>query len=318
MTVTIARLSGPVDFFSIGQFVSGPGWRHMRRTIDTYELVVVRRGVLPMRVGDRYIRVNAGRIALLPPDVEHEGSAIITDNIEFHWMHFLLPDAHVVSDDDMPQDSRYLVLPDVRAAADLDRLTVMCDQLSDVYARFGPYSNAYCDYLATSLLLEVSAQERLKSDFRGYRTITGYAADRLVITGKDRARQEQRRVVHQAETSSLNAGLEPMLAIRSWILANACDRITVAGIAKRFHYSPSYLTAMYRRVFGVTVTEQITEYRIDRARELLSATTSSIADIACESGYDDPKYFMRVFKRRTGLTPKQYREAFPVRLYNSL
>lgn len=60
---------------------------------------------------------------------------------------------------------------------------------------------------------------------------------------------------------------------------------------------------MYRRVFGVGVAEQIIEYRIDRARELLSSTASSVADIAREVGYADPKYFMRVFKRRTGLTP---------------
>ena len=94
--------------------------------------------------------------------------------------------------------------------------------------------------------------------------------------------------------------------------------ITVAKVAARFHYSPSYLTAMYRRVFGVGVAEQIIEYRIDRARELLSSTASSVADIAREVGYADPKYFMRVFKRRTGLTPGQYRDAFPARLYNTV
>ncbi len=55
------------------------------------------------------------------------------------------------------------------------------------------------------------------------------------------------------------SGLAPMLAIRSWIMANAFDDITVAKVAARFHYSPSYLTAMYRRVFGVGVAEQIIE-----------------------------------------------------------
>ena len=109
-----------------------------------------------------------------------------------------------------------------------------------------------------------------------------------------------------------------MLAIRSWIMANSFDDITVAKVAARFHYSPSYLTAMYRRVYGVGVAEQIIEYRIDRARELLSSGTSSVADIAHDVGYADPKYFMRVFKRRPGLTPGQYRDAFPARLYNTV
>ena len=39
MGITTCRLEGPVDFYSVGQFVSGPGWRHLRRTIDTFELM---------------------------------------------------------------------------------------------------------------------------------------------------------------------------------------------------------------------------------------------------------------------------------------
>ena len=325
MTVTVAKLTGPVDFYSIGQFVSGPGWRHMRRTIDTYELIFVRRGVLPMRVGDRSIRITAGQIALLPQNIEHSGTDIITEELEFYWMHFRLPnDAWILDVDGMPQDSAYLLLPDVRTVPDPERLAVMCGQLVDVYARFGPYSNAYCDFFATSLLLEVSAQERFKASFHGRRAIAGYSSDRWVITGDDRARQERELELRaepsfqdDVETGYSNSGLSPMLSIRSWILANAYDEITVAGIAQRFHYSPSYLTAVYRRVFGVTVTDEITECRIDRARELLSTTSLSVTDIADEVGYKDAKYFMRVFRRRTGVTPSQYRRAFPSRLFNT-
>ena len=56
--------------------------------------------------------------------------------------------------------------------------------------------------------------------------------------------------VDSAGAAGDSSGLAPMLAIRSWIMANAFDDITVAKVAARFHYSPSYLTAMYRRVFG--------------------------------------------------------------------
>ena len=82
MGITTCRLEGPVDFYSVGQFVSGPGWRHLRRTIDTFELMFVRRGVLPMRVGERTLHIEAGQIALLPPNVEHAGADIITIHIE--------------------------------------------------------------------------------------------------------------------------------------------------------------------------------------------------------------------------------------------
>ena len=182
------------------------------------------------------------------------------------------------------------------------------------------WANAIAPDTATGLLLEVSAQERLKADFAAHRTLAGYRGDGKPITSDDRVRQQQEWAMHvdSAGAAGDSSGLAPMLAIRSWIMANAFDDITVAKVAARFHYSPSYLTAMYRRVFGVGVAEQIIEYRIDRARELLSSTASSVADIAREVGYADPKYFMRVFKRRTGLTPGQYRDAFPARLYNTV
>ena len=254
MGITTCRLEGPVDFYSVGQFVSGPGWRHLRRTIDTFELMFVRRGVLPMRVGEQTLHIEAGQIALLPPNVEHAGADIITSDVDFYWMHFKLPDARMLPDDaGLPQDDHCLLLPDERTLPDPDRLAVMCGQLIDIYARFGPYSNAYCDYFATGLLLEVSAQERLKADFATHRTLAGYRGDGKPITSADRVWQQQEWAMHvdSAGAAGDSSGLAPMLAIRSWIMANAFDDITVAKVAARFHYSPSYLTAMYRRVFGV-------------------------------------------------------------------
>ena len=307
MGVTVCRLDGPVGFVSIGRFMSGPGWRHARRVIDTYELIVVRRGVLPMRVGERQVTIAAGQVALLPPGVEHAGTDGIVDDLDFYWMHCRLPATRIIGDDDtVPQDDRCLLLPDLRDAADVDRLIVLCGQLVDVYARFGPRPHAYCDYLATTLLLEVSAQERLRARFADHRMIAGYGEGGRLIAAADDG------------IGAAGEGLAPMLAIRAWITANACDGITVAQVARRFRYSPSHLTAMYRRVFGIGVNAQISECRIDRARELLSSTSTPVGEVAREVGYDDPKYFMRVFKRRTGLTPGQYRDAFPGRLYNTV
>ncbi|KAB8287181.1 AraC family transcriptional regulator [Bifidobacterium ramosum] len=406
MNVTTCRLTGPVEFVSIGQFVSGPGWRHSRRVIDSFELIFVRRGVLPIRVGERDMHVGAGEIIMLPRGVEHSGTAIITDDLEFYWLHFRSDDVRVMTTTngaDLPQDDHVVIIPDRSRIPEPDRVAVLCGQLIDLYARFGPHRNAYCDYAATGLLLEISAQERAvlstvasmtaghDNDGAAESGIAGFRADGRTILSVDAdgsgrwhggsysdarhwpfggrpsyvdhgsgidigtpagvndviddrgsnntaiAVDRTSPIINDHDTDARvdmrppvvtpgwygtagrqQFGLAPMLAVRAWIMANAYDDITVAGIAARFHYSPSYLTAMYKRVFGIGVAEQITEYRIDHARDLLSSTASPIADIAHEVGYDDPKYFMRVFKRRTGLTPGQYRDAFPKRLYNTL
>ena len=158
------------------------------------------------------------------------GADIITSDVDFYWMHFKLPDARMLPDDaGLPQDDHCLLLPDERTLPDPDRLAVMCGQLIDIYARFGPYSNAYCDYFATGLLLEVSAQERLKADFAAHRTLAGYRGDGKPITSADRVRQQQEWAMHvdSAGAAGDSSGLAPMLAIRSWIMANAFDDITV-------------------------------------------------------------------------------------------
>lgn len=276
----------------------------MRRTMDIHELVFVRRGTLPVRVGGDKLRMGAGQAALWPAGVEHAGIEAITEPLEFYWLHFFMPSGgDDASNDGRPapqplppsaqplRDERILLLPSCATLPDPDRVVVLFGQLLDQYVTHGPHANPYCDFAATTLLLEISDQERR----------------RLAAAANPGAPESARP-----------QGLAAMRNVRAWIAANAFDDITVAAVARRFHYSPSYLTALYRRVFDIGVTEQITECRIDRARDLLSSTTTPIAQIAREVGYDDPKYFMRVFKRRTGLTPGQYRATFPSTPFNTL
>lgn len=365
MTVLASTLQAPVEFLSVGQFVSGPGWRHAQRTIDSHELVLVREGALPLRVANRRMFITSGQLALLPQGVEHAGTENISSHLEFYWMHFRLRTPSSVGADGsqsdlltrglrngnntdvqsqaagnaaeferignvnaatqggekatsgitvaestpaaavniapasakvdwqgwsvyeagaaLPKDSRTLLLPTQASASDADRLVVLLTQLVDVYAQLGPQSNAYCDYLATCVLLEVSMQQRTR-----------------------------------LSNNVKSVGFSTLQQVHAWVEAHAYDEITVSSIAHEFHYSPSYLTSLYKQVYGISIAEQITEYRVDRARELLSSTTSPVSDIACEVGFDDPKYFMRVFKRRTGLTANQYRQAFPKRLFNTV
>lgn len=285
--VICSRLDKPVDFFVVGQFVSGAGWQHVRRISNSFELIFVRRGTLPIRIGERSLHVVAGEVALLPPGIEHAGTEPISEELDFFWMHFQLAQWHELGmDDGLPSDESLLALPEKMRLVDPDRLTVLFGQLVDVFSDAASQPDRYGAYCATCILLEVNLQMRRMHEGAG-------AHSRRKATG----------VV--------------MLAVCSWIRANAFEPITVAGIAERFHYSPSYLTARYRSEFGVGIVEQIAQCRIDRACELLTSTAASIADIAHEIGYDDPKYFMRVFKRRVGLTPGQYRAAFPRRLFNT-
>ena len=64
---------------------------------------------------------------------------------------------------------------------------------------------------------------------------------------------------------------------------------------------------------GMTITDYITKRRIENAQDLLENTSFPVQDIASLSGYDDPAYFTRIFKKMTGISPRDYRKKTAVK-----
>jgi two-component system response regulator YesN len=72
--------------------------------------------------------------------------------------------------------------------------------------------------------------------------------------------------------------------------------------------SPSYFSSSFKRETGRNVVEYITEYRVERAIEMLCATNLNTSEVAYRVGFNDPKYFARIFKRSVGVSPSLYRK----------
>lgn len=84
--------------------------------------------------------------------------------------------------------------------------------------------------------------------------------------------------------------------------------LTVQGAAESLGFTYTYLCAAYKKGCGKTINQRLTEIRLQRAKELLTSTNRKLYEIANMVGYADGKYFVKVFSRETGLSPKQYRE----------
>ena len=84
--------------------------------------------------------------------------------------------------------------------------------------------------------------------------------------------------------------------------------ITLEEIAEKLHVTEEYLSTQFRKETGRTFTETIRGYRIERIKELLTATNWKLTKIAELAGYTDPKYMSRVFKEETGMLPLEYRK----------
>ncbi|MDD6223200.1 MAG: AraC family transcriptional regulator [Lachnospiraceae bacterium] len=88
---------------------------------------------------------------------------------------------------------------------------------------------------------------------------------------------------------------------------NCAETIDLDSLAARYFVSKSYLTRIFRRTTGFTVTEYRTYCRVAQAKTLLAATDADITDIAARTGFGNITYFERVFRQNAGMTPSQYR-----------
>jgi len=82
--------------------------------------------------------------------------------------------------------------------------------------------------------------------------------------------------------------------------------LTRETLAHTFHYSVSYLSRQFRSATGASLIDYLTGIRVDRAATLLRQTELSLQQIAASVGYADVSYFIRLFRRHTGVTPKRY------------
>ena len=87
------------------------------------------------------------------------------------------------------------------------------------------------------------------------------------------------------------------------------DGLSVKDISTHVFLSASYVCTVFKNETGRTLSQYITEYRMERAKQLLSDPRYRITDISSQVGYSDGNYFGKSFKKYTGMTPSEYRES---------
>lgn len=102
----------------------------------------------------------------------------------------------------------------------------------------------------------------------------------------------------------------PIQKAKDYIQAHLGESITIKLIAQQVYMSPTYFSVYFKEQTGETILDYITKTRLKKATELLETTNLKIYDIAVQLGYQDTKYFSRLFRQWYGYTPTQYRDAY--------
>ncbi|HTF30178.1 MAG TPA: helix-turn-helix transcriptional regulator [Flavitalea sp.] len=85
---------------------------------------------------------------------------------------------------------------------------------------------------------------------------------------------------------------------------------TVDYLANQLNLSPRYLSDMLRSLTGKNAQQHIHEKLIEKAREYLTATNLSVAEIAYQLGFEHPQSFNKLFKNKTNQTPVEFKQTF--------
>lgn len=91
----------------------------------------------------------------------------------------------------------------------------------------------------------------------------------------------------------------------------ADEELSLNMVAAYVNFSPNHLSMIFSQQTGQTFSKYLTDYRMNKAKELLRCTGKRSSTIGLEVGYKDPHYFSYLFKKTQGMTPTQYRSGKP-------
>ncbi|MCR5684171.1 MAG: response regulator [Lachnospiraceae bacterium] len=140
------------------------------------------------------------------------------------------------------------------------------------------------DYL--NIVMQASDAEKLWEWFK----------DRIIFSGTSISEKKNESTVDVVEAS------------KAYIDANYTRNITLEDLSMAVNVSSYYLSRIFKENTGENFIDYLTRLRIDRAKELLGTTSYSMKEIGVMSGYSDPNYFSKTFKKNVGVTPTEYRE----------
>ena len=273
------NLSNPIEPLNAGLFVS-PGYgTHDTRIVDSYELLFVVSGTLKMFEESEQFAVQANQTLILCPGLKHGGAAPYQPDLNFYWVHFRLREAGTATVG--------LSVPKLASVADPEFLVeLFCQYISDqeeelrAETAIGSARELGFSHLVTLMLCEIGSDVPHATEALRSRAVT----------------MRQRSIANR---------------VQKYIDSRFRESIGTTSIAAELGYSTDYLERSFHHARGHSIVEALHDRRVSEARMLLRGSgRKNISEIAFACGFSDPRYFRRVFKRITGLTPGQFRSLY--------
>ena len=120
-------------------------------------------------------------------------------------------------------------------------------------------------------------------------------------------KQETPEPAEQSVNLKLDKTSKIMSQVDVYLSKNYMHDISLDSVSQIINFSPFYFSKLFKQHFQTNFIDYLTDIRIRTAKEILKDPTKSAKDIGAMVGYVDPNYFAKIFKKKTGKTPTEYR-----------
>lgn len=278
-------------FIIAGSALYRPGDIHGRRSnIGVFDLIYIESGELYITDGNTSWHLKEKEILIIKPDSTHYGHKKVNVKSTFKWVHFRTAGKYFYTNElrmtkeEMKSIGSYtdrrsiVTLPVHKKLSDLES--------NEVSAILSKLSSAVIDkyqQTQTQVPAPPSPLERQELFLRLLGFLQLYQA--------------------QYDSSEFLAA-----NIMEYILQNVNTDLNLEKIASHFNFHPVHIIRCMKKEYGSTPNKIITQVRINNAKNLLITSDFTINRISEISGFSSPSYFNRVFRKQTGMTPKEYRD----------
>jgi two-component system response regulator YesN len=124
--------------------------------------------------------------------------------------------------------------------------------------------------------------------------------------------QDDKEILTKEQGFDTNHDSRQLYVVKAmeWIKNHYSENIGITDAAMELKISESYLSRLFKSHMGFTFVDYLTDFRIREAIELLKNHHVRIYDVAEKVGYNDPKYFGILFKKKIGVSPKTFKNSY--------
>jgi len=285
----------PLSYYKSGQFICEKNWKHKSFTLENdYEIIIGIIGILYIQQNEEKYIINPGDVLILLPGMTHFGYEPSDEGSSFYWLHFFCNSQEkIINKTEIGQEvisilnkdklQENILLPTFFSLTDTGKPLIYVKQILHI-ANSPNYTHLSINYLVSLLCIELT-QQFINS------VTSSITKDNLVS--------------------------KKFVDILEWIRVNVTKDITVQMVADKSNFTADHLTRLFKKNLGISTLKYINNIKITKAKDLLLNSDKNIKEISWAVCFKDEKYFMKLFKKCEGITPTQYRNAYPETYINT-